>query len=88
MTTTDHGPRPALLVPDLQVALGLGRDTVLAMLSNGELPGIRSRPGGKWSVPAAAFDSWCLARGEQAARRSAQVGQARPVLVQSVRRAS
>ncbi len=88
MTATEP-IRPALTVADLQVALGLGRDAIRRMIRDGELPtsGRAGGTGTTYTVPAAAYDAWCLARGHQAAHRATTATTAeRPHLIQPVRR--
>lgn len=57
--------RPMLLrVRDIQVALGLSRGTVYALLTSGNLPSIKI--GRSRRVLASDLDAWVLARKEEA----------------------
>ena len=48
--------------PDLQVILGLGRDTVLRLLKNGDIRSIKAGPRSKYLIPSEALDDFLAGR--------------------------
>ena len=57
MTRTVRDPERPRGVQDYCKLLGWSKPTVIGALKAGQLPGYQNKPGGKWSVPPAAFNS-------------------------------
>lgn len=57
MKTAQQPLRPPVSIQDLMTVTGLGRTAVKEAIVRGELPG--SKVGGRYVVPADAFDAFC-----------------------------